>query len=179
MAFARACLLLPVLLFPAACSSGSSPSPGSSLTFSVSTPLGSASFRCADGGSVRASTEEGLKVACNFTSVGPDGGASVRQAWLELTTYEGSGTYAFQGSSDSNNSAVSFTLGDDSFGTQEATPVSPASSCNVTVTGPASRKVGSQVTGTFHCDSVFVNGVVDGGPGGFVSVDGQFGGVTQ
>ena len=118
-------------------------------------------------------------MACDFTAVGPDGGATSAEAWLELTTYQGSGTYAFQGSSESNNSGVLFTLGSDVFASQGATPISPASSCNVTVTGPASRKVGSPVLGTFHCDDVFVNGVVDGAPGGFVSIDGKFGGETQ
>jgi hypothetical protein len=95
-----------------------------------------------------------------------------------LTTYAGSGTYSFQGSDDSTGSGLSFTLGGYQVGTQGATPLSPASTCNVTVTGPASLTTGARVAGTFHCDDVFVDGdyvLLDGGTSSpFMSVDGQF-----
>jgi hypothetical protein len=56
--------------------------------------------------------------------------------------------------------------------------VSLASTCNVTVTGPASLTTGARVAGAFHCDNVFVGDdyvLLDGGTSSlFMSVDGQF-----
>ena len=73
----------------------------------------------------------------------------------------GPGVYTFQGSDDTALSFVRFGIGDCDFWSQSATPLTPATSCIVTVDGPASLTPGTRVTGVFHCDNVYATPLSD------------------
>jgi hypothetical protein len=96
-------------------------------------------------------------VVCNLTGVRPDGGPLPTQAWLQVTSYKGPGVYTFQGTNDTSLSFVHFGMGDCDFWSQSATQLTPATSCIVTVNGPASLTPGARVTGVFHCDNVYTS----------------------
>jgi hypothetical protein len=155
MNFVRTCGVIPA--FSLSCSSPSPSPSGPPISFSVSSPLGAASFACGGGEIEPASADGGLWVLCDLTGVGADGGASPTSASVRLTSYEGSGVYAFQGSDDSTVSGVQFGIGDCDFWSQAGTPASLATSCIVTVNGPASLTPGARVMGVFHCDNIYTS----------------------
>ncbi|HEY8089682.1 MAG TPA: hypothetical protein VIF09_17600 [Polyangiaceae bacterium] len=174
-----------VLSALAACggSGGSSPGAGSPspTTFDVTTGTGGGSVLPCDRGRSLVQFQPGqLLLSCDQSVTSGADTRSTTLGILQLASYHGSDTYSFTGSADPSAGSVQFTQGGVQFGTQAPGPGFAGTTCKVTVTGPATLAAGSQVSGSFHCDSIYGLSI-SGDPSTYVpptvtSADGSFAG---
>ncbi len=99
--------------------------------------------------------------------------ATMTVAALDVAEYHGTGTYSFVGS---GASSFDMTVGNTLLDAAGANGTVPATSCTVTLSGPATLGAGSEVQGHFHCDNVAGLPVVGSGGSTYVAVDGDFDG---
>jgi hypothetical protein len=149
-----------VLSALAACggSGGSATGAGSSspTTFDVMTGTGGSSSLPCDSGTSFTQFQPGqLLFSCLQQVTSGTDTVSTTLAILELSGYHGSDTYTFTGSTDPSTGSVQFTQRGVQFLTQAPGPGLAGTTCTVTITGPTTLSAGSQVSGSFHCDSIY------------------------
>lgn len=98
-------------------------------------------------------------------------------ATLNVTGYHGTGTYNFQGSTNGTQGTLQATLTNARVDSVPASGSNQATSCTVTLSGPATLARDAEVQGHVHCDGMLADPLSGGGSSSdptTVSADGDF-----
>ena len=137
-------------------SGGGGPQPGAGGSF-TGTAGSAGSFSC-----LTSATATLFQPKNQLWLVCPQGDAA-DPTELVLEGYHGTGTYMFKG-----GGGLEVTIGNTFLDAVGAGPTEPATSCTVTLTGPASLTNGDEVKASVHCTRMYVGYLGGTGGGGYV-----------